>query len=100
MEIVVLLEPLAEGRFRARAGDPLNLAAEGTTAAEATRRLGVLLDALLADGRTVTTIQVANGRAAVELPSPPPADDLYLTDWAYRELQEAIAEGRRQDEAP
>jgi hypothetical protein len=29
-----------------------------------------------------------------------PADNLYLTDWVFRELQEAIEEGRRQDEAP
>lgn len=31
--------------------------------------------------------------------APFPADDLYRTDWAYRELQEAIAENRRLDES-
>jgi hypothetical protein len=31
-------------------------------------------------------------------PKPLPADNLYLTDWVYRELQEAIAENRRQEE--
>src|ERR1700730_7123885 len=98
MEIMVLLEPLEGGRFRARAGDPLNLAAEGATAQEATRQLGVLLDSMMAAGRQITTINVANGRAAISPACPFPADNLYQTDWVYRELQDAIAEDCRQDE--
>jgi hypothetical protein len=99
MEIVVLLEPREGGGFRARAGDPLSLAADGATAEEATRQLGTLLDALLAGGRAVTTIHVANGTA---IPPPPalPADNLYLTDWVFRELQEAIAEQREKPSEP
>ena len=36
--------------------------------------------------------------ALAETTSPLPADDLYLTDWAFRELQEAIAENRQSEE--
>jgi hypothetical protein len=100
MEIIVLLEPLEGGRFRARAGEPLNLAADGATAEEATRQLGVLLDALMAHGRQITTIGVANGKAVMPAPEALRADNLYQSDWVYRELQEAIAETRRQDESP
>ena len=99
MEIVVLIEPLKGGSFRARAGEPLNLCAEGPTAAEATRQLGVLLENLLAQGMQLATLNIANGKAAMPSAIPFPADNLYQTDWAYRELQEAIAENRRQEEA-
>jgi hypothetical protein len=95
----VLLDPLPGGRFRARAGDPLTIAAEGATAEEATRELGALLDVVLAGGRQIATIGVANGKA-VQPECPLPADNLYQTDWVFRELQEAVAEGRRQGEAP
>jgi hypothetical protein len=97
MEIVVLIEPCAGGGFRAKAGSPLNLSAEATTAEEATRQLSMLFDSLVAGGCQITKLTVANGKAIV--PPPLPADNLYQTDWAYRELQEAIAEDRRQEEA-
>jgi len=97
MEIPVVIEPCAGGGFRAKAGAPFDLSAEGTTAEEASRQLSVLFDALMARGCRVTMLTVANGKAVVS--SPLPADNLYETDWAYRELQEAIAENRRQEEA-
>jgi len=99
MEIVVLVEPLAGGRFRARAGEPLNLCAEGTTVEEATRQLGVLFDALMARGCQLAALTVANGKVTIPPVCSFPADNLYQTDWAFRELQEAIAENRRQEEA-
>jgi hypothetical protein len=98
MDIVVLLEPLEGGRFRARAGDPLNLAAEGDSAQEATRQLGALIDAVIAHGNQLATISVVNGKAITSSTAPLPADNLYQTDWAFRELQDAIREGRRQDD--
>jgi hypothetical protein len=99
MEISVLLEPLEGGRFRARAGDPLHLAAEGASAEEATRQPGALLDAMMAAGRQITAISVANGKVAASPALPFLADNLFQTDWVFRELQDAVAEGRRQDEA-
>jgi hypothetical protein len=44
-------------------------------------------------------LTVANGKAVVPSTLPFPADNLCETDWAFRELQDAIAENRRADEA-
>jgi hypothetical protein len=90
MDILVLLEPLEGGRFRARAGDPLNLAAEGDTAQEATRQLRALIDAAIAQGNQLATISVVNGKAIPASTAPLPADNLYQTDWVFHELQDAI----------
>jgi len=79
------------------AGEPLNLSAVGATPKEATGQLGVLLDALLAKGRQITTLPVANGKAVFPAAPPFPADDASQTDWAFRELQEAIEESRRME---
>ena len=57
-----------------------------------------LIQARLANGMQVVMITIPNS-AAGAAPPPFPADDLYKTDWVYRELQEAIAENRRLDEA-
>jgi len=97
MEIPVIIEPCAGGGFRAKAGSPFDLSAEGTTPEEASHKLIALFDSLMARGCQLTRLAVTNGKAVV--PSPLPADNLYETDWAYRELQEAIAENRRQEEA-
>src|SRR6266702_2312949 len=97
MEISVVLDLQPGGRNRARAGDPLNFAAEGATAQDATRVLGALLEAMLAARRQDTTTSVADDEVA-RPEFPLPADNLYQTDWVFRELQEAVAEGRRQDE--
>ena len=99
MEIVVLVEPLEGGRYRARAGGPVDLVAEGTTPDEATQRLRALVETMIASGRQLVTISVTNGQTANIPAAALPADNVYQTDWIFRELQEAIAEGRRQDEA-
>jgi hypothetical protein len=99
MEITVLIEPKEGGGFRASALAPVNLCAEGQTAAEATQQLAVLMNCLLARGCQIATLTVANGQATLPPASSLPADNLYQTDWAYQELQEAIAENRRQEEA-
>ena len=43
-------------------------------------------------------MNVPNGKPATP-PLPFPADNLYETDWVFRELQEAIAENRRREDA-
>jgi hypothetical protein len=68
------------------------------TADEAARRLGVLCEGLMARGKQLRTLTIANGTATPSLPSPLPADNLYQTDWAFRELQEALAKNRREEE--
>ena len=51
-----------------------------------------------AAGQQLATITVANGKVVLPTPTTFPADNLYQTDWVFRELQEAIAENRRQEE--
>ena len=99
MQIPVLIEPIQGGCFRARVGEPFRLSAEGTTADDATRRVCALVDGLLRGGARVTTITIGAGECVNSVVPPLPTDELYKNDWAYRELVEAIAENRRQDEA-
>ncbi|MCI0463370.1 MAG: hypothetical protein L0Z62_41060 [Gemmataceae bacterium] len=98
MNIPILIEPLAEGRFRAQTGPPWGLSADGATASEAKQHLAELIQARLAGGAQLAVRTIPNSVAGVTGP-PFPADDLYKTDWVYRELQEAIAENRRLEEA-
>jgi hypothetical protein len=50
MEIPLLIEPLAEGRFRARTGEPLAASVEADSADEARRQLELLLRQRLQNG--------------------------------------------------
>lgn len=59
MEIPVLVEPLAEGGFRARSADPLGLTAQGDTPDAALRHLRELIETRTTSGAFLTTIDVA-----------------------------------------
>ena len=88
----------AEGRFQAQTGPPWSLSADGATAAEARHNLAELIRTRLAGGVQLVLLNIPNsGAGPTALPLP--ADDLYKADWVYRELQEAIAENRRLEEA-
>jgi hypothetical protein len=99
VDVLILIEPIAGGRFRARAGEPFGAWAEGATAEEAAEQLRMLVDRRLVGGARLAVMQVTNGQCAVSAAAPIPADDLYKTDWAFQELEEAIKENRRQAEA-
>ena len=58
MEIPVLVEPLPNGGFRARSGDPPGLTAEGDTPDAALHQLRDLIAARTASGAILTTIDV------------------------------------------
>jgi len=105
MYIPILIESLADGRFRAR--EPFALAAEGESCAAATQALERLVAERLANGSQVGLLHVANSTATVSAPvsgdlpqanldfKPLPDDD-----WFFQGLREAIAENRRlEDEA-
>ena len=97
MKITILVEPIEGGRFRARAGEPFGLSAEGSTSDEATRQLETLLRNRLSAGSRLAVIDLANG---TQTPLPPP---FYLPplpddDWFFKELREAIAENRRRED--
>ena len=97
MHIHVLIEPIADGRFRARAGEPFSASAEGTSADEATRQLENLLRQRLQNGNQLATIELDNGSSSVEA-APLCLDPVPEDDWFFRTLREAIAERRLQDE--
>jgi hypothetical protein len=99
MQITILIEPIEGGRFRARSGEPLPLSAEAGSREEAVRHLEQLLADRLRNGTELRAVNVPNGEPALPPPLPFPADDLYKTDWVFREMQEAIAENRRLEDA-
>jgi hypothetical protein len=96
MDILILTEPIADGRFRARAGEPIALTAEGNTREEATQHLEALLHDRLRGGGQLAVIRIENGSPLPPSqfqPAPLPADD-----WAFRTMREAIAENRRRED--
>jgi hypothetical protein len=100
MHIPILVEPREGGGFRAKAGDPYNLCAEGTSAAEAMKHLGAQFDALMAQGRQITVLTIANGKTVVPAEPTLHFEPLPDDDWFFQGLHEAIAENRRlEDEA-
>jgi predicted RNase H-like HicB family nuclease len=58
MQIPVLVELVANNGFRAKAGEPLALCADGATPEEAVRNLRVALDQHLA-GKQLTSVEMA-----------------------------------------
>ena len=62
MDIPVLLEPLPEGGFRARSGEPLHLGALGDTPDAALTHLRALIDNRIATGALLTAIRIPNAQ--------------------------------------
>ena len=58
MQIPVLIELIAESRFRAKSGEPLPLSAEGATQDEALQKLRDLIDGQLQNGTRLMTLEV------------------------------------------
>jgi predicted RNase H-like HicB family nuclease len=58
VEIPVLLEPLPDGGFRAKSGEPLDLAANGATPETALSNLRTLIDTRIAAGTRLTAIEI------------------------------------------
>ncbi len=96
MHIPILIEALANGRFRARAGEPFVLVAEGESCAAATQALERLVAERLANGAQLGLLSVPNGMATVSVPLP--ADNRYQTDPSFAEMQQTIAEFRRAED--
>jgi predicted RNase H-like HicB family nuclease len=75
MEIPVLVEPLPEGGFRARSGDPFALAAEGDTPGSALRNLRELVDERIASGTLLTAFDIPASQGG-----PHPGAGMYRDD--------------------
>ena len=98
MQIPILIEPLEDGRFRAKAGEPFAASADGLTAAEAAQRLEAVVRERLNTGSLLSVIDLGNGTApipAVGLQLEPLPDN----DWFFQTMREAIAENRRREDA-
>jgi len=96
MHILILIESLEGGGFRARAGEPFVLAAEGESCAAATHALERLVVERLANGAQLGLLTIANG--TTNDPLPYPADDLYQRDPSFAEMQQAITDFRRAED--
>jgi predicted RNase H-like HicB family nuclease len=99
MHVLILIEPIEGGRFRARSGEPFGASAEGETAEEAAHQLETILRDRLHTGSRLALLDLENG-----LPPPTPAplhlEPLRDDDWFFQTMREAIAENRqREDEA-
>ena len=57
MQITVLIEPVASNGFRARAGEPFGLTAEGATREEAIQKLRELMAKRIAAGAEVSQLE-------------------------------------------
>jgi hypothetical protein len=99
MHLPILIKPKEGGGFRAQAGEPFGLSAEGPTATEAAEHLAGLLREQLKAGAQLAVLEVGNGAqllSHVPLHFEPLPED----DWFFQTMREAIAENRqREDEA-
>jgi hypothetical protein len=93
MQVPILIEPIEGGRFRARAGEPFAMSAEGKTKLEAQQKLAGLITDRLSAGATFLTLEV---------PLAPP-HALYAgcmkAEPLFEQMQQAIAENRQREDA-
>ena len=97
MQIPILVEPGEHGGFRARAGEPFGVSADGATAREAAEHLAILLRDRLKAGARLAFIDLPNGpqapcHAAMQL------EPLPDHDWFFETMRQAIAENRKREE--
>jgi uncharacterized protein (DUF433 family)/predicted RNase H-like HicB family nuclease len=95
MHVLILIEPIEGGRFRARAGEPFGLSAEGKTAEEATQHLKTILCERFQTGSSLALLDLGNGSPANLPPlhfEPVPGED-----WFFQNMREAIAENRQRE---
>jgi predicted RNase H-like HicB family nuclease len=98
MQVLILIEPIEGDRFRAKAGEPFGLSAEGKTAEEAAQHLQVLLRERLETGRHLALLDLENGSSAALAPlhiEPLPGEE-----WLFQTMSEAIAENRQRENEP
>ena len=99
MHILILIEPIEEGRFRARSGEPFGLSAEGETAEKAAQQLENILRDHLHNGSRLAVLNLGKGSPSSST-TPLLLEPLPDDDWFFQTMQEAIAENRqREDEA-
>jgi predicted RNase H-like HicB family nuclease len=94
MEIAVLVEPVANNGFRARAGEPLPMSADGATPDEAVRNLRAAMALQLKDGKQLRAVEMATDNPWLALAGMHDPNDPLVQEWkqemqAYRQEIEA-----------
>jgi predicted RNase H-like HicB family nuclease len=90
MQITVLVEPVANNGFRAKAGEPLPVSAEGATPEDALRNLRAELHRLLETGKELRSMDLAPENPWLALAGTHDPDDPIIKQWeqevaAYRQ---------------
>ena len=90
MQIPVIIEPTANNGFRARAGEPLPVSAEGATPEEALRNLRAAMDRQLKNGKQLRSVDIASDNPWLALAGMHDANDPLVQEWkqemaAYRQ---------------
>jgi hypothetical protein len=95
MHVLILIEPIEGGRFRAKAGEPFGASAEGKSAEEAAQHLKTILRDRLQKGSRLALLDLGHGLPATPalLHLEPLPDD----DWFFQTMREAIAENRQRE---
>jgi len=90
MQIPVLVEPVANNGFRAKAGEPLSLTAEGATAEEAVRNLRAAMDCQLKNGKQLLSVDFTAENPWLAMAGMHNPNDPIIQEWkkemaAYRQ---------------
>jgi hypothetical protein len=90
MEIPVLVEPIANKGFRAKAGEPLPLTADGATPEEAVGNLRAALSVQLKNGKQLMSVEIAPENPWLAMAGMHDPNDPLVKEWkeemaAYRQ---------------
>lgn len=94
MQILILIEPIAQNGFRARGAEPFALSAEGATREEALAKYHEQLTARLQQGASIVPLEIAA--------SPHPLAEfagMFQGDADFAEVLEIMADNRRKMDA-
>jgi hypothetical protein len=93
MQIPILIEPIEGDRYRARAGEPFALSAEGKTKLEAFQQLEQMIRKRIRDGAELFTLEVQQAHPLSVYVG------MFKDNPLFDEWKEAMAEFRRQQDA-
>ncbi len=90
MQITVLVEPVANNGFRAKAGEPLALSADGATPDEAVCNLRAAMDRQLQGGKQLRSVDIASENPWLAMAGMHDPNDPLVQKWkqemaAYRQ---------------
>jgi hypothetical protein len=96
MQIPVIIERVANNGFRARAGEPMPVSAEGATPEEAVNKLRAAIDSQLKNGKTLRLVDIATDNPWLALAGMHDPNDPLVKEWK----QEIVAYRQEVEEDP